>query len=157
MSEDIPEYLETLLPVSARTAARLDEPYHPYNFGAVTPGAFVTKSLGKQVFEKRAGTPWQRRVRRKNPAWLSSLAYVVYVDVRQLPARLLCFRYPHGVAYKTKVFPAMKAQIVLSGLNPAGLFAGIWSTAEWITEKEWQAMRHPKFEWSGLKFIPLKP
>lgn len=154
MSEDIPEYLETRLAVSARTAARLDA---NYAYGPITPGTIGTLSLGKQMFEKRNGTPWQRCVRRKNPAWLAVTEHVVYVDVSQTKAQLLCFRYPRSVAYKTKIFPAMKARIVSRGLNPAGLFAGIWSTAEWITEKQWHAMSHPKFEWSGNQFIPLKP
>jgi hypothetical protein len=140
-----PQYIETLRPVRASTAARLSA-----NFANVGGTCGVTCRGGS--FRREGSGPWLRVVRRGNPAFYALPGYQTLADATGPAVKALVVRYDRHTAWG-EVTRQMRALAKREGL--AG-FVGGWHDCEGTSAAHWKRTKWPRFVWRAGRFVPYR-
>ncbi len=146
MSQEPAQYLETLRPVRASTAARL-------NAGrAWEAGGTCLVTTRQGTFKREAGGPWFRVITRRNPAFYDLPGYQTLADATQSPVKVLVVRYDRRTAWG-EVVRQMRALAKREGLTG---FRGGWFDCEGTNAAHWGRTKYPRFTWSRGRFVRFR-
>ncbi len=149
VSKEPPQYLKTLRPVRALTAACLDARYPTAN----GPGThWVT--MRKATFKRTNGGPWERETTRRNPAYYDAPGYQYLADCVSTPGKVkvLAVRYDRRAPWG-EVSKQMRALAKREGLTG---FVGYWVDCHGMDARGWARTKHPRFVWSRGRFVPFR-